>query len=204
MPAKAPAETVVDLYETHAAEWDAARGTSLQERAWLDRFLEELPAACRAVLDVGCGGGQPIARYLIDAGCDLTGIDASAALVALAKRRFPGHRLLQADMRAHIPDRAFGGIVAWDSFFHLAPADQRPMFGLFRRASVPGAVLLFTSGPRHGDAIGTFAGQPLYHGSLDPGEYRTLLDANGYSVVDQVVEDPDCGGHTVWLAQLRA
>ena len=29
------------------------------------------------------------------------------------------------------------------------------------------------------------------------------LDQAGFDVVDHVVEDPACGGHTVWLAQHR-
>lgn len=60
---------------------------------------------------------------------------------------------------------------------------------------------MFTSGPAHGEAIGTFEGEALYHGSLAPEEYRTLLAENGFAVVDHVVEDPSCGGHTIWLAQ---
>ena len=61
---------------------------------------------------------------------------------------------------------------------------------------------MFTSGPAHGEAIGSYRGEPLYHASLDAAEYRALFSANGFDVVAHVVEDPDCGGHTVWLAQL--
>jgi hypothetical protein len=42
----------------------------------------------------------------------------------------------------------------------------------------------------------------LYHASLDPAEYRSLLDLNGFDVASHVVEDAGCGGHTIWLAQL--
>ncbi|WP_456629046.1 hypothetical protein [Bradyrhizobium sp. URHC0002] len=42
----------------------------------------------------------------------------------------------------------------------------------------------------------------LYRASLNPAEYRSLLDRNGFDVVSHVVEDLDCGGHTIWLAQL--
>jgi hypothetical protein len=60
---------------------------------------------------------------------------------------------------------------------------------------------MFTSGPRHGSVLGEFEGEPLYHGSLDEDEYRSLLRQNGFEVVEHVVEDPACGEHTVWLAQ---
>src|SRR3954469_1600763 len=69
----------------------------------------------------------------------------------------------------------FDGILAWDSFFHLRPGDQRAMFPVFRDHAAPGASLLFTSGPRAGVAMGEWQGEPLYHASLDPDEYRALL-----------------------------
>ena len=61
---------------------------------------------------------------------------------------------------------------------------------------------MFTSGPTYGEVIGTFEGEPLYHASLDSGEYRALLNATGFEVVKHTVEDPACGGHTIWPSQL--
>ena len=60
---------------------------------------------------------------------------------------------------------------------------------------------MFTSGPAAAVAIGEFEGEPLYHASLDPEEYRALLSENGFEVLRHVAEDPSCGGATVWLAQ---
>jgi hypothetical protein len=99
--------------------------------------------------------------------------------------------------------RRFDGIMAWDSFFHLNFDDQRRMFAVFRAHAAPGAGLLFTSGPRHGEAIGELHGEPLYHASLAPDEYRSLLAANEFDLVEFVPEDPNCGGHTVWLARRK-
>jgi hypothetical protein len=95
------------------------------------------------------------------------------------------------------------GILAWDSFFHLCRDDQRAMFGVFRRHAAPEAALMFTSGPHDGEAVGSYHGEPLYHASLAPDEYRALLDRHGFDVVAHVTEDPQCGGHTIWLARLR-
>jgi hypothetical protein len=99
--------------------------------------------------------------------------------------------------------RTFDGIMAWDSFFHLPQADQRRMFPIFGRHAGAGAALMFTSGPSAGERIGSYQGEPLYHASLDGGEYRRLLRDNGFGVVEHVAEDPTCGLHTVWLAQRR-
>lgn len=98
-------------------------------------------------------------------------------------------------------ERRFDGLLAWDSFFHLHMDDQRQMFPRFAAHALGGAPLMFTSGPSHGEAIGSYRGEPLYHGSLDPSEYERLLLGNGFSVLAHVSNDPKCGEHTVWLTR---
>ena len=200
------AERVIALYHENAALWGELRGRELIERDWLGRFLAALPEGGRRVLDLGCGPGVPIAAHLIAEGCELTGVDGAAGQIEAARahfpaERWPGHRWLVADMRALPELGRFHGVIAWHSFFHLTPEDQRPMFATFARLALPGAALMFTSGPRLGEAIGSFAGQPLYHGSLDSAEYRALLAEAGFEVLRHVEEDAECGGATVWLAR---
>jgi SAM-dependent methyltransferase len=195
-------ERIISLYQRHADDWDRERGRNLFEKAWLDQLLALLPLR-PSILDMGCGSGEPIAGYFIDNGCNVTGIDSSPPLIAMCEERFPDQDWIVTDMRTLSLDRRFDGILAWNSFFHLCLDDQRKMFPIFSRHAAPKAALLFTSGPSHGEAIGTYKGEPLYHGSLDGAEYRSLLDQNGFDVVSPVVEDPDCGQQTVWLAQLR-
>lgn len=197
---RGPAEGVVDLYERHAAAWDRVRGKTLFERPWLDRFAAGLPQRAK-ILDIGCGSGKPIASHFITSGYSLTGMDSAPSLITLCKMRFPAHEWLVGDMRRLALGRRFDGLIAWDSFFHLAAEDQRRMFPIFAAHATPAAVLMFTSGPRQGEAIGTFEGEPLYHASLDADEYRGLLGESGFDVVDHVAEDPACGGHTVWLCR---
>lgn len=191
---------IIDLYQRHAAAFDRLRGKTLFEGPWLDRFLVLVPEGA-AILDIGCGSGEPIARYLLGKRRSVTGVDSAASLIDLCRQRFPQAEWHVQDMRRLALGRRFDGLIAWDSFFHLTPADQRMMFPLFAAHAAPGAALIFTSGPAHGEAIGTFEGEPLYHGSLAPEEYRALLAENGFSVVAHRIEDPECGGHTIWLAR---
>lgn len=155
------------------------------------------------VLDLGCGSGEPLARYFIERGHAVTGVDLVEEMLRMCRTRFPGMRWLRGDMRALDLGEPFDLVIAWDSFFHLPRADQRTMFATFRRHTAPGGVLLFTSGVTDGEAVGgDLFGDALYHASLDTSEYARLLDAHGYAVVRHRIEDPDCGGHTVWVAQL--
>jgi SAM-dependent methyltransferase len=194
------AHHIIDLYERHAQTWDRIRSRRLVEQSWLDRFRQAMPVDDGPVLDIGCGCAEPMARYLIDTGHSVCGIDSSAAMIALCQQRFPHHDWRVADMRELSLDQRYAGILAWDSFFHLTPEDQRRMFPIFQAHARSGAALMFTSGTAHGIALGTFEGETLYHASLDHDEYVELLDTHGFRVVEQVTEDPACGGHTIWLA----
>ena len=194
------ADRIIDLYQRRAREWAEARGTTLFERPWLDRFTVLLPPN-GTVLDIGCGSGEPIARHLIEQQFAVTGVDSAPAMIAMCAARFPSATWQVADMRELALGRHFDGLLAWDSFFHLRPENQRAMFPIFGAHAAPNAALMFTSGTSLGEAIGTFHGEPLYHGSLHPAEYRALLAEQGFTVVAHAVEDPTCGGHTIWLAQ---
>jgi SAM-dependent methyltransferase len=200
--ASGEAARIIDLYQRKAQDWIESRArTRLLEKPWLDRFRALLPPVA-PVLDIGCGSAQPMAAYLIELGYPVVGVDSSPVMIDACRRHFPAQEWIVADMRELALPQKFSGILAWDSFFHLCHDDQRNMFPVFHAHASPQAALMFTSGPAHGEAIGSFGGEPLYHASFDPAEYRSLLDRNGFRVVSHVVEDPDCGGHTIWLAQL--
>ena len=196
------AKKVIGLYQRYGLAWAQDRGNRLIETAWLDRFRALLPTQA-SILDLGCGSGEPIGRYFVEQSCRLTGIDSSPPLIELCQRSLPSEDWRIADMRTLSIERTFNGILAWDSFFHLCPQDQRQMFPIFRKRAASRAALMFTSGTSHGIAMGSFRGEPLYHASLDPDEYRVLLDTSGFDVIAYVIEDPTCGGRTIWLAQLR-
>ena len=81
------ADRIVGLYERHAATWDESRSQSLFEHPWLQKFQALLPEG-GAILELGCGSGEPIAGYFIRAGYGLRGIDSSPAMIAFCKARF--------------------------------------------------------------------------------------------------------------------
>ena len=196
------AARVIGLYQRHAEAWARDRGTRLSEGAWLDDFQALMPARGQ-VLDLGCGAGEPLAATLARRGYSITGVDSAPAMIAMCRKRLPDQAWLIADMRTLALGRTFDGLLVWDSFFHLCHDNQRRMFPIFSRHAHAGAALMFTSGTSHGESVGAYEGEPLYHASLDTAEYRALLGEAGFAVVRHVVEDAACGGRTVWLARKK-
>lgn len=188
------------VYERNAARFDAERPKHLIERAWLNRFLEGLPAGA-AILDLGCGAGDPIAAYMISRGFRVTGVDASRAMIRLAREKAPSGDWRIGDMRTLNLEERFDGIVGWDSFFHLTRDEQRAVLPRLAGHLNAGGRLMLTVGPADGEVDGHVGDDRVYHASLAPDAYRALLREHGVTVTDFVAEDPTCDFHTILLAR---
>lgn len=182
---------IVQWYDTH-------RSRELFEKSWLDKAIAHLKRGA-TILDLGCGMGDPIAKYFIDQGYQVTGVDGCREFVAMAHTRFLKGKFLTADMRDLSPKSRFDAIIAWNSLFHLTSDEQRQMFHIF--AKHINGILLFTTGPAAGEVWSDNGGKNLYHASLSPGEYKDVLQRHGFTLLDYQVKDEACQGHTVWLAQ---
>jgi SAM-dependent methyltransferase len=195
------ASRIVAHYERHALSWDAdRRAASWIDKPFIERFLSLLPQRAN-VLDLGCGGGSPVAIHLVAQGFRVTGVDSSPTLISLCRTRMPDQEWIVADMRSLALGRRFDGILAWDSFFHLRPKDQEAMFPIFAAHAAPAAILMFNAGFGHGEDIGSYRGDPLYHASLGAIEYEALLADCGFELLEHSINDPQKGGRIFWLAR---
>lgn len=190
-------------------EWfDQSRSKNLIEKEYLDLIVREIPEGS-LILDLGCGSGDPIAKFFIEKGCDLTGVDGSKKMMDLFQKNFPSTKFpnvnfIFADMRKIKLSQKFDVIIAWDSFFHLMPDDQRKMFAIFASYIKPRGMLLFTSGgPEEEEIWSNNNGENLYHASLSKKEYQELLEQFGFEVVNYKEKDPDCQEHTVWVGRKK-
>jgi SAM-dependent methyltransferase len=104
------------------------------------RRLEAAGIDAGLVVDLGCGSGI-LARALTDAGYDVLGVDQSAALLHIARKRVPEARFVQGSLHdVELP--TCRAITAVGEIFGYAGAGG----GLFERlhdALEPGGLLLF-------------------------------------------------------------
>jgi SAM-dependent methyltransferase len=132
-------------------EFAAAYSEDNESNAW--NALYERPASLALagnvaglrVLDAGCGAGAHAAA-LIAKGAQVTGIDKSPALVAIAKNRLGPHvRLEQADLNARLAfeDGSFELVIASLVMHYLQ--DWYPALTEFRRVLVPGGRVVMST-----------------------------------------------------------
>ena len=192
-----------NIYNDHAAQFDKERPKILIEQKWLDRFLGFIDRQ-EHILDIGCGAGEPIAKYFIDQGYRVTGLDFSKSMIDICKSRFPDHDWFIGNMINFALGKKYKGIIAWHSFFHLPLDDQRKALECFARHLAVDGVLMLTVGPENSEVLGHVCGEKVYHASFDPEEYSEILAQFGIEIVEFVPEDPDCFGSTILLARKTA
>jgi len=94
------------------------------------------------VLDVPCGEGR-IAGRLARHGCEVVGVDASAAMLARGREQYPEVRFKQGDIRALASEGEFDAIVNWfTSFGYFDPDTNDAILASFARALRPAGKLL--------------------------------------------------------------
>lgn len=168
------------------------------EKPWINRLTDGLPVGA-SILDLGCGAGEPIAGHLICEGYDVTGLDRSSAMLAFFKTRYPQSRAIEADMRSLALGHRFDAILSWDALFHLWPDEQRTTLPRIADHLASPGRLLFTAGDQEGHVTGHVGDETVYHGSLDPEEYRSILERLGF-VVEIVLHDESAHDRTIVLA----
>ncbi|MEV0446870.1 class I SAM-dependent methyltransferase [Streptomyces sp. NPDC050600] len=126
--------------EAYAAENEHSLVNAYYERPAMTALAGDV--AGRRILDAGCGSG-PLTAALRDHGAAVTGVDASAGMLALARRRLGADAALHvADLRDPLPfaDGAFDDVVASLVLHYLE--DWGPTLAEFRRVLRPGGRLI--------------------------------------------------------------
>ncbi|HEX7243272.1 MAG TPA: class I SAM-dependent methyltransferase [Longimicrobiaceae bacterium] len=137
------------------------------------RLLERAQLRDGLVVDLGCGSGI-LARELLLAGYDVLGIDASAAMVGIARETAPGARFLvgslhETDLPACAAVTAIGEAVTYLNP-NAGPLDPSRLFARVREALAPGGVFVF-------DVVLRSEGEPMrYRGTREGPDWRVDVE----------------------------
>lgn len=172
--------------------WEAAAQRFMAERsgvgaATVRAWCRSLPKGA-SVLDLGCGSGVPIAQALVDEGCAVYGVDASATLVDAFRCRFPTAAVACEPVEdSGFFGRSYDGVVAIGLVFLLAPDVQRTVIGRAAAVLRPAGRLLFTAPVQ----VATWQDRSTGHASVSLGDqaYRRALAEAGLRVIGEYTDE---------------
>ena len=169
-------------YEAIADEFLAGRGdrktggTAIgvaTVRAWAKTVQPD-----GAVLDLGCGPGDPITRVFFDAGFTIYAVDASPRMVSEFRARFPRVPIeCNSVEQSSFFGREFDAVIAWGLMFLLPRDAQGLVIEKVARALVGGGRFLFTAPPQVCEWADAMTGKRSE--SLGAEAYRRLLETAG-------------------------
>jgi SAM-dependent methyltransferase len=173
-------------YEQIAEHFMCARNPRIGP-AMVREWSRTLPPGT-AILDLGCGHGNPISQALSDEGFVIYGVDASATLITAFRERFPQARSeCAAAEDSEFFCRTFDGIVAWGLMFLLPPDTQTTLIGKVARALNPGGKFLFTFTHEAATWSDSLTGRISI--SLGAERYQQILRTEGLVVVGETVDE---------------
>ena len=110
----------------------------------LEDLASLLPSEA-AVLDLGCGAGVPVTRWLADRGFVVTGVDVSAKQLELARTNVPEGTFFKADMTEVVfGPETFAAVVAFHSIIHVPRTEHPTLLESIHGWLRPGGTLLAT------------------------------------------------------------
>jgi SAM-dependent methyltransferase len=121
------------------------------ESAELDRLIKEFTPNARTLLDVACGTAAHLAE--LRRSYEVEGVDASAAMLAVARDRLPGVPLHQSDMRTLDLGTTFDAVIClFSSIGYVTdPSEMRTTVARLAAHVAPGGVLILDGWVRPDD-----------------------------------------------------
>ena len=187
-------------YDAIADEWYALdRGFRAQ--VYVDSLLARLEPGAR-VLDLGCGTGVPITRYVAQRGFCVTGMDSSKRMIAHARAAVREATFIHADMLDFTVPDVVSAVIAWDSIFHVDRRRHDAIFARIRGVLADGGWLLMSAaGSSEAGFHSEMFGHSFFYSGYAPAETVAMLEGAGFCVELCEVDDPSSRGHVATISR---
>jgi len=152
------------------------------------------------VLDIGCGSTGRAIDEALKNGFVITGIDVSAEMIRIAKKKHPDVTFIHDDFIEWHASEYFDLIIAWDSMFHAPRHLQGKITKKMCSLLKEGGILLFTAGTEAGEVSGEMDGVLFEYGSIGYLEYLNIINEMKCKIV-LMEEDQFPAGHMVFICQ---
>ena len=175
-------------YDKIAETYQADRHT-FDHSEELTKFAALLPKNGK-VLDVGCGAGIPVAKFLAEAGFEVVGIDFSEKMLKLARKNVPKATFVRRDMtKMDFIDSSFDGLTAFYSIIHVPREKHSLLLKSFSRILKPDGTMLVCMGPDDWESTEEYYGIRMFWSQYSPEKSLQLANDAGFEVIfDKVLE----------------
>ncbi|MDH5548229.1 MAG: methyltransferase domain-containing protein [Gammaproteobacteria bacterium] len=176
------------IYDRFAESYDGSRDVFNIDEI-INDFQSRLISKNGNLLDLGCGAGVPFARSFVDFGWNVTGVDFSEKMIALANQNVPEMHAIHSDIcNVKFENEYFDAVTGIYSLFHISRDQHEAVFKKIHGWLKQGGCFLFTyateeyTGKSEFDGYKEFMGEKLFYSHDKPEILYSLLERVGLSV----------------------
>jgi len=152
---------------------------------YLGMLINLLPPGA-AVLELGCGAGVPMTRYLVDNGLKVTGVDISRKQLALAEKNVPEATLILGDMtKLEFDENSFDAVTAFYSITHIPRIDHNDLISSIYKVLKSGGIFMVNLGK--GDLPDTveadWMGKSMFFSHYDADTSEKIIRMTGFEII---------------------
>lgn len=173
-------------YDATASEYQQ-NTEKLQPEMKIQAFLSYLPPNSQ-VLDLGCGPGRD-AKYFVEKGHRVLGIDISSQMIAMARASVPEAEFLVSDIESlNLAAESLDAIWASASLLHVPKQTMPSVLAMLYHALKPASVFYVSMKKGVGEVMEAdqrYGGVEKFWNYVDESELIGLLEAWGFQILEQ-------------------
>jgi 2-polyprenyl-3-methyl-5-hydroxy-6-metoxy-1,4-benzoquinol methylase len=171
-----------------------------------NKYLEKLSSLLvphSTILDIGCGAGIPIDKFLLDHGYKVTGIDISEKQIELAKKNLPDGEFKVEDMsELKAKECSVDAVVSFYAIFHTPRETHGSILKVINSFLKSGGLILITMGSSEweGTESGFFGGE-MFWSHYGSAQNRKLVEEAGFEILLDEIQESGREKHQIILAK---
>lgn len=149
------------------------------------KFIKYLPKNSR-VLDLGCGAGVPVSKFLADNRYKVTGIDFSDGMLRLARKNVPKAKFLKMDMtKLRLKENSFDGAVSFYAIIHVPREKHSRIYRGIHKILKNNAIILANAGGNKEweEIANDYMGVPMFWSFYSPKRTLSIIKNAGFDVI---------------------
>lgn len=171
------------------------------------KYLEKFAGLIKekgTILDIGCGAGIPVDKFLIEKDFAVNGIDISEKMISLAQKNVP-KAFYEIKNMLDLKDSEYcvDGIVSFYAIFHTPRQTHYDLFKKFASFMPNGGYILITMGADEWEGTeDNFHGAKMFWSHFGAEKNKQIVESAGFNIVLDEIDTSGGEKHQIVIAKI--